>query len=113
MCCGSVPLLTRQTSERQLVAKEQGESKAVSLSDETIYRIEIPANRYDLLSTEGLVRALKSYLLGAPCPQYQATAGPVTVQVQPAVSLPVPPSHPHRLPPSDPSSPAPSCATSQ
>lgn len=33
-------------------------------------KVEIPANRYDLLSVEGLSCALKSYLKIADCPRY-------------------------------------------
>ena len=32
------------------------------LSEEIIYRIEVPANRYDLLCLEGLARALLIFL---------------------------------------------------
>lgn len=48
-----------KTSEREMVAKEQGDNAKVDgLSEEIIYRIELPANRYDLLCLEGLTRAL-------------------------------------------------------
>lgn len=53
-------LRSLQTSEKQMLSKEQGESAAVqsSASEDIIYRIDIPANRYDLLCLEGLVSAL-------------------------------------------------------
>lgn len=79
------------TSERQLVAKEQGEERAASLSDEAIYRIEVPANRHDLLTTEGMVRTLRAYLTSKLPPVCTAVAGPITVTVKPAV-----PFHAHR-----------------
>lgn len=41
-----------------MISKEQGGSKVEGLSEEIIYRIEVPANRYDLLCLEGLARAL-------------------------------------------------------
>lgn len=41
-----------------MVAKEQCKSKSEGVSDDIIYRIDIPANRYDLLCLEGLVDAL-------------------------------------------------------
>lgn len=41
-----------------MVSKEQSECKSEGASDDTIYRIDIPANRYDLLCLEGLVDAL-------------------------------------------------------
>jgi phenylalanyl-tRNA synthetase beta chain len=50
------------TSERQQVAREQGALAAKDLSDDVIYKIELPANRYDLMSLDGLARAVKSYL---------------------------------------------------
>lgn len=34
-------------------------------------KVEIPANRYDLLSVEGLSSALKSYLRIEDCPRYK------------------------------------------
>ena len=54
------------TSDRSIFEKEHSTSSSVStssdLSDEILYRIEVPANRYDLLSTEGLSVALKAYI---------------------------------------------------
>eukprot|EP01133_Synstelium_polycarpum_P014962 gene14962-17690_t len=58
------------TNERELKLKETGINDP-TLSDETIYKIDVPANRYDLLCLEGLSRALKVYGLGAPIPQYR------------------------------------------
>ena len=40
-----------------MLSKEQG-ATVEGLSEEIIYRIEVPANRYDLLCLEGLARAL-------------------------------------------------------
>ncbi len=53
-----------QTSEKQQIVKEQGEGgvKLEGISDEEVYRIELPANRYDLLCAEGLTRALLIFL---------------------------------------------------
>lgn len=46
-----------------MVAKEQGEGAQVeNASEEIIYRIDIPANRYDLLCMEGLVSGLKVFM---------------------------------------------------
>lgn len=42
-----------------MMTREQGEVEAASdASEEVIYRIDIPANRYDLLCLEGLVSGL-------------------------------------------------------
>ncbi len=49
------------TSEREIVSKEQGETKGADLDDTVIYKIEIPANRYDLLCIEGIARALRIF----------------------------------------------------
>jgi phenylalanyl-tRNA synthetase beta chain len=46
-----------------MLTKEQGETElANDASEEIIYRIEIAANRYDLLCLEGLVAALLVFL---------------------------------------------------
>lgn len=46
-----------------MLTKEQGESEATNeASEEIIYRIEIAANRYDLLCLEGLADALLVFL---------------------------------------------------
>ena len=45
-------------ARKQLGTAEGGADK----SDEIIYKIEIPANRYDLLCVEGLVKALRIFL---------------------------------------------------
>lgn len=46
-----------------MIYKEQGsESQAQNASEEILYRIDIPANRYDLLCLEGLARSLLVFL---------------------------------------------------
>lgn len=51
--------LDEVTTEKQMLTKEQGAiEEANTASEEIIYRIDIPANRYDLLCLEGLVSAL-------------------------------------------------------
>lgn len=75
--------LEEETSELIMASKEIGESKAKGLSDKPIYRIDIPANRIDLLCPEGLTRALRVYLgLMAP-PEYKTVPGPVQLIVKP------------------------------
>ncbi|KAI9209325.1 uncharacterized protein BJ171DRAFT_486464 [Polychytrium aggregatum] len=54
--------LEDDTSEREMATKEVGAEKAKDLSDRPIYRIDIPANRYDMLCGEGIARALRTYL---------------------------------------------------
>lgn len=45
-----------------MIAKEQGSEKGVDASEEIIYRIDIPANRYDLLCLESLTIGLLIFL---------------------------------------------------
>lgn len=54
-------LTQSQTSEKDLISKEQGDSKASGASDVVLYKIDVPANRYDLLCLEGLVRGLQVF----------------------------------------------------
>jgi len=64
--------LDEVTSEAEMAAKEKGaNAKTSDLSDEVIYKIDIPANRYDLLCMEGLTRALKIFLGKTEAPSYQ------------------------------------------
>ncbi|TDG48749.1 hypothetical protein AWZ03_004861 [Drosophila navojoa] len=54
--------LDEVTTEKQMLTKEQGDvAAAADASEEIIYRIDIPANRYDLLCLEGLVTALRVF----------------------------------------------------
>lgn len=50
-----------QTSEKEIISREQGDSKASGASDIILYKIDVPANRYDLLCLEGLVRGLQVF----------------------------------------------------
>ncbi|KAJ8935955.1 hypothetical protein NQ314_012577 [Rhamnusium bicolor] len=52
--------LDEVTTEKQMITKEQGEDSQLTsgASEDIIYRIDIPANRYDLLCLEGLVLGL-------------------------------------------------------
>jgi len=55
--------LDEVTNEKQMLTKEQGNvAAAQNASEEVIYRIDIPANRYDLLCLEGLVAGLQVFL---------------------------------------------------
>jgi len=72
------------TSERERVIKEIGEEAAASmnLSDEATYKIEIPANRYDLLCLEGLSQALRVFLgIDKEIPNYTVSGKPVTTLI--------------------------------
>ena len=54
---------------------------------EWIYKVEIPANRYDILCLEGLARALNVFLGREPPPQYKLlkplSGAPLTMTVEP------------------------------
>ncbi|ERL90480.1 hypothetical protein D910_07829 [Dendroctonus ponderosae] len=64
--------LDEVTTEKQMLTKEQGDSQlSAGLSEDVIYRVDIPANRYDLLCLEGLVLGLKIFQGIIPPPQYK------------------------------------------
>mmetsp|Transcript_1691 Transcript_1691/g.3718 ORF Transcript_1691/g.3718 Transcript_1691/m.3718 type:complete len:625 (-) Transcript_1691:57-1931(-) len=84
------------TSDFEIACKERGEAAAKGLSKRVIYKVDVPANRYDLLCLEGLVRALsifkgKSttpiYKLSqqAPNPDMKLTVQASTAQIRPFV----------------------------
>uniref|UniRef100_A0A673Z6C8 Phenylalanine--tRNA ligase beta subunit n=1 Tax=Salmo trutta TaxID=8032 RepID=A0A673Z6C8_SALTR len=54
------------TSEKDIISREQGNTKAEGASDVILYKIDVPANRYDLLCLEGLVRGLQVFKMEAP-----------------------------------------------
>uniref|UniRef100_A0A8B9HEE9 Phenylalanine--tRNA ligase beta subunit n=1 Tax=Astyanax mexicanus TaxID=7994 RepID=A0A8B9HEE9_ASTMX len=54
------------TSEKDIISREQGDQKAEGASDVILYKIDVPANRYDLLCLEGLVRGLQVFKMEAP-----------------------------------------------
>ncbi|XP_069545558.1 phenylalanine--tRNA ligase beta subunit [Brachyistius frenatus] len=59
------------TSEKEIISKEQGDSKASGASDVILYKIDVPANRYDLLCLEGLVRGLQVFKNKLEAPRYR------------------------------------------
>merc|ERR1719486_1407310 len=88
--------LDEGTSEAEMTAKERGEAAAANLSQRTIYKVDVPANRYDLLCLEGLVRSLKvfkglmqapTYSLSTPTPvaNMKMTVHASTAQIRPFV----------------------------
>lgn len=51
-----------QTSEKEMLQKEQkGKGVDKDASEEILYKIDIPANRYDMLCLEGIARALNIF----------------------------------------------------
>ncbi|KAJ8022005.1 Phenylalanine--tRNA ligase beta subunit [Holothuria leucospilota] len=86
--------LDEVTSEKTMLEKEQGSEKAEGASDVIIYKIDVPANRYDLLCIEGLTRALLVFLRKLEAPRYKSippaegkmhklVIQPATAQVRP------------------------------
>jgi len=60
------------TSEKKIIEKETGKDVGGAASDEILYKIDVPANRYDILCLEGLSRALNIFN-GKPAPVYKVT----------------------------------------
>jgi phenylalanyl-tRNA synthetase beta chain len=60
--------LDEVTSEREIICREKGEEYKQLDTDEILYKIEVSANRYDLVSLEGLSVALSSFIGNSPYP---------------------------------------------
>ncbi|KAI8464212.1 MAG: hypothetical protein J3K34DRAFT_441251 [Monoraphidium minutum] len=62
-----------KTSEKEQLRKEHGKDAASiqGASEEVIYKIDIPANRYDMLCLEGIARALNVFKGRVPAPHYR------------------------------------------
>ena len=54
-----------------MLRKEHGGQESNNASDEILYKIDIPANRYDMLCLEGIARALNIFNRRLPVPQYR------------------------------------------
>eukprot|EP00934_Nitzschia_sp_Nitz4_P003455 Nitzschia sp. Nitz4//scaffold45_size130396//61873//63798//NITZ4_003450-RA/size130396-processed-gene-0.187-mRNA-1//1//CDS//3329552401//3445//frame0 len=71
------------TSEREEAQKSStvklSDQQIAALSDKIVYKIDVPANRYDLLCIEGLSRALRIFLGDQDAPVYQVVGEPETV----------------------------------
>ncbi|XP_063771978.1 phenylalanine--tRNA ligase beta subunit [Pseudophryne corroboree] len=59
------------TSEKEIISKEKGDGKADEASDVVLFKIDVPANRYDLLCLEGLVRGLQVFKERIAAPRYK------------------------------------------
>lgn len=68
------------TSEKEMYMREQGKSANANaapveapahLSEEKLYKIDTPANRYDLLTAEGMACALKVFMGTMALPNYR------------------------------------------
>ncbi|XP_039443345.1 phenylalanine--tRNA ligase beta subunit [Culex pipiens pallens] len=75
LCCEFDLELDEVTMEKQIITKEQGAVDAAKdASEDVIYRIDIPANRYDLLCLEGLVQGLQVFLGKMKFPEFKTVA---------------------------------------
>jgi phenylalanyl-tRNA synthetase beta chain len=57
-----------------MLRKERGEGAAPAASEEVIYKIDIPANRYDMLCLEGISRALNVFKGNSAAPNYTVSS---------------------------------------
>ncbi|XP_041968309.1 phenylalanine--tRNA ligase beta subunit [Aricia agestis] len=84
--------LDEVTTEKQMLMKEQGDQAGAGVSEEILYRIDIPANRYDLLCLEGLVNGILVFQGKKSPPKYKVKKTedcyalhltPATAQIRP------------------------------
>ncbi|XP_008240048.1 PREDICTED: phenylalanine--tRNA ligase beta subunit, cytoplasmic-like [Prunus mume] len=59
------------TTEKAIIRKEKHLDAEVEEDEEVIYKIEVPANRYDLLCLEGLAQALRVFSREEEIPTYK------------------------------------------
>ncbi|XP_030236288.1 phenylalanine--tRNA ligase beta subunit isoform X1 [Gadus morhua] len=59
------------TTEREQISREQGDCKASGASEVVLYKIDVPANRYDLLCLEGIARGLQVFKDKMEAPRYR------------------------------------------
>uniref|UniRef100_A0AAY4DI24 Phenylalanine--tRNA ligase beta subunit n=1 Tax=Denticeps clupeoides TaxID=299321 RepID=A0AAY4DI24_9TELE len=76
------------TSEKDIISREQGDVRAAGASDVVLYKIDVPANRYDLLCLEGLVRGLQVFKQKIEAPYYRRVGLWLSVPEQTAVLRP-------------------------
>eukprot|EP01117_Protostelium_nocturnum_P004889 TRINITY_DN1772_c0_g2_i1.p1 TRINITY_DN1772_c0_g2~~TRINITY_DN1772_c0_g2_i1.p1 ORF type:complete len:621 (+),score=217.99 TRINITY_DN1772_c0_g2_i1:96-1958(+) len=63
------------TSEEEVQRKETGKASA-NASKDILYKIDVPANRYDLLCIEGIARSFRVFLGKEKAPKFHASAPP-------------------------------------
>ncbi|XP_059803648.1 phenylalanine--tRNA ligase beta subunit isoform X1 [Hypanus sabinus] len=73
--------LDEVTSEKDIITREQGDGKADGASEVVLYKIDVPANRYDLLCLEGLTRGLQVFKNKIEGPRY-TRVGPLNGDMQ-------------------------------
>ncbi|GAU41961.1 hypothetical protein TSUD_135750, partial [Trifolium subterraneum] len=79
------------TTEKAIVRKEKHLEEEADEDEEVIYKIEIPANRYDLLCLEGLAQALRVFSGVQEIPTYKladiSKGAKLKMHVKPETSL--------------------------
>ncbi|RKP36538.1 beta subunit of phenylalanyl-tRNA synthetase [Dimargaris cristalligena] len=90
--------LEEDTSVKEMAEKMTGNTATTeALSDRPLLKIDIPANRYDLLCFEGIAQALKVFITGQKPPNFRAVipkdrplekmvVDPSTAQIRPFVA---------------------------
>ena len=68
--------LEHGTAEEMQMNRVDGEGNAVDLSNEYVYKIEVAANRYDLLCVEGIASAFRVYLGLDTLPRFEVRSPP-------------------------------------
>ena len=63
------------------MARIDGAGNNVDMSKTTVYKVEVPANRYDLLCLEGIAVALRCYLSKDKLPTYKLSKPDVMEKV--------------------------------
>jgi phenylalanyl-tRNA synthetase beta chain len=61
---------------RKELNKAEDEQQATAEAEEVLYKIDIPANRYDMLCVEGIARALNVFKHGAQPASYSLAPTP-------------------------------------
>eukprot|EP00897_Mesotaenium_endlicherianum_P008434 jgi/Mesen1/7619/ME000004S07890 len=79
------------TTEKAIIRKEKHLDEEASADEEVIYKIEVPANRYDLLCLEGLARSLRIFLQMEQAPVFRlaplGTSAPLRMTVSSETAL--------------------------
>ncbi|KAJ7566908.1 hypothetical protein O6H91_02G123700 [Diphasiastrum complanatum] len=76
------------TTEKAIIRKEKHLQEDTLEDEEIIYKIEVPANRYDLLCLEGLARALRIFTGKQGSPTFSLSSSAIQkMYVQPETAL--------------------------
>ena len=62
--------LEHGSAEEMQMNRVDGDGNNVDLANEYVYKIEVAANRYDLLCVEGIAKAFRVYLGIEPLPKF-------------------------------------------